>query len=510
MHTPADSRRRTRPSGRARRGFAWVGAVLLSSTAGGLLPLPQADESAASSASPFVTARAAEAAPSDATPVDAAPASAAPAKAVAANAANTDDANAADAANATPANPAPADAAPADADAADVALPPSADSVLRIIFLDVGQGDAVLIQAPEGQTALVDAGPRDVVPLLRELGVERIDLLVATHPHADHIGGMAGVIEALPVRFYMDNGDPHTTQTYRRVLAALDARPDITYLEATPRTISLGSASIEVLPLLPRGTAGLNDRSVALVVRFGEFKAFLSGDSEVPQLSYLVGQRAVPDVELLKAAHHGSDNGFTWEFLRAATPDVVVISVGHNSYGHPRPEALAAYASAGAAVLRTDMHGHVEVRGHGDGRYDVASGQQLAALGTGGGRSAGATDLGAAARAAAGVQLRLRVHADAPGNDNQNPNGEYAVLESDEESDRAIGGWRLCDAANHCFRFPPGAVLAAGGRIVVYTGPGQADGERYYMGYRRAVWNNSGDTATLYDQTGAAVVAIRY
>ena len=374
----------------------------------------------------------------------------------------------------------------------------ASDTVLRITFLDVGQGDAVLLQAPEGQTALVDAGPGNVVPLLRGLGVERIDLLVATHPHADHIGGMAGVIESLPVRFYMDNGDPHTTQTYGRLLAALDARPGITYLEATPRTISLGSASIEVLPLLPRGTTGLNDRSVALVVRFGDFKAFLSGDSEVPQLSHLVGQRAVPDVALLKAAHHGSDNGFTREFLRAAAPEVVVISVGRNSYGHPRPEALAAYASAGAAVLRTDLHGHVEIRGYGDGRYDVVPAQQIeaAAAPESAGRSA--------------ARLRLRVHADAPGDDHDNLNGEYAVLESGGEEDVALGGWRLCDAAGHCFRFPPEAVLAAGRRIVVYTGSGEADGERYYMGYRRAVWNNGGDTATLYDRTGAAVVVMRY
>ena len=102
------------------------------------------------------------------------------------------------------------------------------------------------------------------------------------------------------------------------------------------------------------------------------------------------------------------------------------------------------------------------------------------------------------------------VHADAPGNDNNNPNGEYAVIESREEDDLAIGGWRLCDAANHCFNFPRGAVLAAGGRIVVHTGTGQADGERYYMGYRRAVWNNNGDTATLFDERGATVVVMRY
>ena len=192
------------------------------------------------------------------------------------------------------------------------------DTVLRVTFLDVGQGDAILLQAPEGQTALVDAGRgSDIVPLLRELGVEQIDLLVATHPHADHIGGMRGVIESIPVRFFMDNGDPHTTATYRGLIAALQARPEITYLEATPRTISLGTATLEVLPLLPRGSAEHNDRSITLVLRFGDFTALLSGDSEVRQLTHLTGLGVVPALTLLKAPHHGSDNGFTWGFLEA-------------------------------------------------------------------------------------------------------------------------------------------------------------------------------------------------
>lgn len=194
---------------------------------------------------------------------------------------------------------------------ATTTLPLHPDTVLRITFLDVGQGDAVLLQAPEGQTALVDAGRGDIVPLLREMRVERIDLLVATHPHADHIGGMAGVIRSMPVRFYMDNGQAHTTATYRRLMTALDERPEITYLEAMPRTISLGSAEIEVLPLLPPATADHNNRSVALVVRFGDFCALLSGDSEVRQLTHLVGLGVVPPLTLLKAPHHGSDNGVT-------------------------------------------------------------------------------------------------------------------------------------------------------------------------------------------------------
>ena len=281
------------------------------------------------------------------------------------------------------------------------------DSVLRVTFLDVGQGDAVLIQAPEGQTALVDAGRGNIVPLLREVGVESIDLLVATHPHADHIGGMAAVIESMPVRFYMDNRQPHTTATYRRLLATLAARPEIGYLEAVPRKISLGSAEIEVLPLLPIAMTDLNNRSVALVVRFGSFRAFLSGDSEVRQLTHLVSQGVVPSLTLLKAPHHGSDNGFTWAFLEAARPQVVVISVGRNTYGHPGPSALQAYASVGATVLRTDLEGHVAILGYRHGAYNLS---------LGGGAVAPEHAL------ASGVGLRLHVYADAPGDDNRNPN----------------------------------------------------------------------------------------
>ena len=399
---------------------------------------------------------------------------------------------------------------PATADArirssAGAARIPAVDSVLRVTFLDVGQGDAVLIQAPGGQVALIDAGPDDIVAALRGFGVHAIDLAVATHPHADHIGGMTGVIETFPVRFYMDNGEPHTTQTYRRLLAALDARPEITYLEAVPRTLTLGEVEIEVLPLLPPGTTELNDRSIALVVRYGTFTAFLSGDSEVRQLTHLVGRGVVPETVLLKAPHHGSDNGFTWEFLDAARPRVVVISVGRNLYGHPKPAALRAFQASGATVFRTDRRGHVSVAGHENGDYEVAYGGQVALQGSGAGAAEAVFP-----DASGGAGLRLRVQADAPGDDHRNPNGEYAIVESLTAEDRAIGGWRLCDRANHCFTFPRGAVLAAGGRLFVHTGSGSADDTRYYMGRRQAVWNNGGDTATLYDSTGAVVLVFDY
>ena len=379
----------------------------------------------------------------------------------------------------------------------------AADTVVRVTFLNVGQGDAVLIQAPGGQVALIDAGPDEVVSTLRRFGVSAVDLAVATHPHADHIGGMTGVIETLPVRFYMDNGQPHTTATYRRLVGALDARPEVTYLEASPRTLTLGEVEIEVLPLLPPGTTKLNDRSIALVVRYGGFTAFLSGDSEVRQLTHLVGAGVVPETVLLKAPHHGSDDGFTWEFLNAARPRVVVISAGRNNrHGHPSPEALSAFRTSGAAVFRTDRHGHVSVEGRENGDYEVVYGGQVAFR-------ADAPDA-ASPEPVGAAGIRLRVHADAPGDDHRNPNGEYAVVESMTSEERAIGGWMLCDRANHCFTFPAGTVLAAGERLFVHTGSGSADDTRYYMGRGQAVWNNRGDTATLYDGNGAVVLVFDY
>lgn len=269
---------------------------------------------------------------------------------------------------------APASAAQATMGALVSAAPLQDSTVgLQVTFLDVGQADAVLLQAPEGQTVLVDAGRRSPTEVLRERGVEEIDLLVATHAHSDHIGGMAAVIREFPVRAFLDNGMPHSTRTYERLMEEVERRSEITYLAPTPRTISLGSVSVQVLPMPPPGR-NQNNRSVTLVVRHGRFTAFLSGDSEVRQLSFLVGQEVVPPVTLLKAPHHGSDNGFTPAFLQLARPKVVVISVGRNSYGHPRPEALAAFSQIADQVLRTDRDGAVTVVGFPDGQYQVILG----------------------------------------------------------------------------------------------------------------------------------------
>jgi len=244
--------------------------------------------------------------------------------------------------------------------------------IAEIIFLDVGQGDAAIIRSPEGKVALVDAGrDLDILPLLRRHDVDSIDIAIASHPHADHIGGMERVIRSLPVRFYMDNGFPHTTATYTRLMRTLQAS-DVTYLEATARTISLGSVELTVLPPPAWGEENLNNGSIGLVVRYGEFTALLTGDSEVEELNYFLS-RGVPDVTLLKAAHHGGRDAVSPAWLSATKPEVVVISCGRdNQYGHPHPWAMRYYSSVASAVYRTDLDGDVAVRIFSDGSYDVS------------------------------------------------------------------------------------------------------------------------------------------
>lgn len=382
---------------------------------------------------------------------------------------------------------------------------------LEVTFLNVGQGDAVLLRAPEGQTALVDTGWGGILSLLVQRDVRSIDLLVSSHPHADHIGGTAEVIEALPVRFYMDNGQSHTTATYQRLLGLLQTRSEITYLEAEPRTIRLGSAVIEVLPLPALGTVDHNNRSVTFHVRFGEFSVFLSGDSERRELGHLVSLGVVPDVTVLKAAHHGSDNGFTPEFLRLVRPEVVVISVGSNSYGHPRPEALAAYEAV-ADVYRTDQHGSVTIRGYRDGRYEVGPEQvSPRVVATPPVRpSVPPRPIEQPVTSLPGSmgdthRVSVTVFPDAPGNDHANPNGEYVILQNDSAQTLQIGGWTLCDAARHCFRFPVGTMIPGGQGVVLFTGSGSSDGISFFMNSGAAVWNNDGDTASLFDGQGALV-----
>ncbi|MDR2686949.1 MAG: MBL fold metallo-hydrolase [Oscillospiraceae bacterium] len=245
---------------------------------------------------------------------------------------------------------------------------------LAVHFIDVGQGDCELVGA-QGHYLLIDAGERGsedrVIKYLRKQGVEYLDYVVATHPHSDHMGGLAyGVLAAFPVgtviapRFSPENTP--ATLTYGKFLDAVTAlaaegtkakyaRPGDAY--------PLGEASFTILGPLSEDGKNYNNDSVVLRVEYRNSAALFMGDAEKTAEAALVaeygeGLRA----DLLKAGHHGSKTSSNEDFLRAVMPEGIVISCGvGNSYGHPSPEVLARCGALGIRVRRTDTEGTVVV-----------------------------------------------------------------------------------------------------------------------------------------------------
>src|SRR5436190_6726109 len=191
---------------------------------------------------------------------------------------------------------------------------PLSPQQLEIHFLNVGQGDAAVIQEG-GRTAVIDAGPSGIGAYLKTLHVDTVDLIIASHPHADHIGGMPELLRSHVVRFYLDNGVPYTTAIYRETMSAVRAS-GAQYLNATNRTITLGAARLHVMapPAEPAGSPrttydarrSQNNASVGILIEYGEFRALFTGDSEQEELCYWLASAAIPRVNVLKLAHHGS------------------------------------------------------------------------------------------------------------------------------------------------------------------------------------------------------------
>src|SRR5439155_5750273 len=196
--------------------------------------------------------------------------------------------------------------------------------------------------------------------------------IVASHNHTDHIGGMTDVVASTVVRSYLANGIPQTSPTYQRTLRAVEAS-GAQYLQATARTITVGSARLRLLPP-PSRQVDQNNGSVGILVEYGQFRALLTGDSEQYELRYWLEHDSIPQVQVLKVAHHGSWNGTTEAWATKTRPQVAVISVGaHNQYGHPAAQVVALWIGAGARVYRTDRDGTVTIDARPDGKFTVTT-----------------------------------------------------------------------------------------------------------------------------------------
>lgn len=273
---------------------------------------------------------------------------------------------------------------------------------LRVTLFDVGQGDAILVEAGASRV-LVDAGPRwsgwdagarVVAPALRAAGIRRLDALVLSHGDADHCGGAAAVLDAVPARvlFEPDADAAPRTRTHAgvrdaaarggaasRTLAAGDRLRLAP--RGAPRAGERGSASIAAARVLhpPRSPAVApaqahgNARSIVLDVALGSVHVLLTGDLPAEEEARLVAAGGAPRGAILKVAHHGSRGSSAEAFLAAVRPPAALVSAGaRNRYGHPHPEALARLEAVGARVLRTDRDGALVIEA--DGARAIARG----------------------------------------------------------------------------------------------------------------------------------------
>jgi competence protein ComEC len=242
--------------------------------------------------------------------------------------------------------------------------PPAPPERLTVSFLDVGQGDATLIQDGQGAAVLFDGGPSEarVYRLVRRAGVRRLSAVVATHASADHHGGLREVLERIPVDLLVDGGDGASDPEFRALLAEARQR-DVRITPAVAgQALRVGRLDIRILSPPPRGPGPVpedpNPRATTALVSAGGFELLLSADAESPSLLPL----PLPDVEALKVPHHGSADPGLPELLRRLRPEVAVIEVGaDNPYGHPAPATVSALERAVPRVYRTDRDGTVRV-----------------------------------------------------------------------------------------------------------------------------------------------------
>ncbi|GAB0170689.1 MBL fold metallo-hydrolase [Lysinibacillus sp. CTST325] len=365
---------------------------------------------------------------------------------------------------------------------------------MRVHFIDVGQGDSIFIESPNGKTMLVDGGVKGagqkVVSYLKELGVNKLDIVVATHPDADHIGGLIPVLNSLDIGQFYDSGKVHTSQTFEEMLTLIDTKNIPYNVPKTGDSIAFDDdINVKVLNANEHATDN-NDASIVLKVAYGNVSFLLTADAGIA----LEKEMMQNDVKatILKAGHHGSNTSSSAEFIQKVQPEVTILSYGEgNKYGHPHAEVVERLQAIGSKIYATAEAGTVIVSTDGV-NYDVNSKEMSGTIASEPQTTSSSVSIPKATSASVEIISKDLIE-EVVGIKN---NGNEAV---------SLKDWQLISIeGNQVFNFP-NVTLQPGKTIYVTSGSNARDGQNYLKWTKKQIWLNDGDAAQLRNVKGELV-----
>ncbi|MHB1418021.1 MAG: MBL fold metallo-hydrolase [Bacillota bacterium] len=367
----------------------------------------------------------------------------------------------------------------------------------KVHFIDVGQADSILIVTASGKDILIDGGNRDdgpmVVNYLKKQGVKQLDLIISTHSHEDHIGGLPDVLKAFKVKRIIDSGVPNTTTIYKEYLQLIDSK-HIPYETPKKQKIDFGSGikGYVLGPVPGKKYEELNDTSVVFRLVVGKMSFLFVGDMQATAEADILKEDIASTI--LKVGHHGSGTSTSDAFLAKVKPKLGVISVGiNNDYGHPAASTLKKLANAGVKTYRTDTSGSVVISTDGN-TYSVVTGKPSSAQAQGNKSSSTTPPSGSGVKIAAIDLVK-----------------EVATITNNSSQDVNMTGWRLISIkGNQIYTFPKGFVLKKGASVRVWSGPNAKNnppGDLLWS--KNNYWNNAGDPGELFNSAGTMVSEVQ-
>lgn len=365
---------------------------------------------------------------------------------------------------------------------------------MRVHFIDVGQGDSIFIESPNGKTMLVDGGVKgagqQVVSYLKELGVNKLDIVVATHPDADHIGGLIPVLNSIDIGQFYDSGKVHTSQTFEEMLTLIDTKNIPYNVPKTGDSIAFDDdIKVKVLNA-NENVRDNNDASIVLKIAYGNVSFLLTADAGIA----LEKEMMKYDVKatILKAGHHGSNTSSSVEFVQAVHPEVAILSYGEgNKYGHPHAEVVERLQAIGSKIYATAEAGTVIVSTDGV-NYDVNSKEMS---GTNASTSqVTSTNIAKPKTTSANVEIVSKDLID-----------EIVGIKNNGNEAVSLKGWQLISIeGDQVFNFP-NVTLQPGKTIYVTSGSNAREGQNYLKWTNKQIWLNDGDAAQLRNTKGDIV-----